>query len=102
MIDVNPSSTPDPSALDPSSFRRDFNLLDFESEERQFREGLDPQSALTVERSGNEMPSLLIALPLHVVYYILEFMVPLILHSLCLTLCLCLSLCLSLIELGLV
>jgi hypothetical protein len=79
------SAAPDPSAMDSISLRHDFNLLNYELEERQFLESLESQSALSVGHSRNEaMPSLLIALPLHVVYYILEFMVTSPLLSICL------------------
>lgn len=72
-LSTSPRSNP---RIDTVTFRHGFNLLDFESEERQFLEEtsvtLDPSNSVVAPEN---MPSRLISLPLHVVYYILEFMV---------------------------
>ena len=77
------ATSPTYQSAETMSFRYDFNLLDYQSEERQFIEDhatnqpvvISTDQPMSLIHSQDSAPSILIALPLHLVYYILEFMV---------------------------
>lgn len=77
------ASSPSYQSAETMTFRYDFNLLDYESEERQFIEDHTTNQPVVIStdqpmssiNSQESTPSILIALPLDLVYYVLEFMV---------------------------